>query len=245
MQLRDQMQALAVTTPHNFSCAICMEEQPVDNSVYLECNHLICRACTRGHVCSKIEEHRFPVLCPVCMAEPNNHRPGAISGFLVQQIGVDERQYAIWEDMELSQLSVLLHCRQCRRSVSVDKEEHEESRLLSCPLPDCNHIWCKACQKSITVGDPPHSCDGASELDHLMKQHGWKYCPNCKTPVQRDGGCSHMTCISPGCNTHFCYACGEHIVRSALRGEIQNAISVHYSVCKLFDFPDEALGGGE
>jgi hypothetical protein len=35
----------------------------------------------------------------------------AISGLLVQQIGVDERQYAIWEEMELSQLSVLLHCR--------------------------------------------------------------------------------------------------------------------------------------
>ncbi|KAG1755277.1 uncharacterized protein EDB91DRAFT_1098167 [Suillus paluster] len=239
MQLRNQMHALVATIPHNFSCAICMEEQPADNSVELECNHPICRVCIRGHVCSKIEEHRFPVLCPVCMTEPNNRRPGAISGLLVQQIGVDERQYAIWEEMELSQLSVLLHCRKCQRSVPVDKGEHEESRLLICPLPDCSHIWCKACQQSITIGGPPHSCDGTSELDHLMKQRGWKYCPNCKTPVQRDGGCSHMTCISPGCNTHFCYICGENIVRSALRSEIQTAMSAHYRVCKLFDYPGE------
>ncbi|KAG0699977.1 hypothetical protein DFH29DRAFT_934380 [Suillus ampliporus] len=239
IQLRDQMQALASTTPHNFSCAICMDEQSADNSVELECNHPICRACIRGYVCSKIEEHRFPVFCPVCMTESNNRRPGEISGLLVQQIGVDERQYAIWEEMELSQLSVLLHCRKCQRSVPVDRQEHEESRLLVCPLPECDHIWCKACQQSIAIGGPPHSCDGTSELDHLMKQRGWKYCPNCKTPVQRDGGCSHMTCVSPGCNTHFCYACGGHIVRSALRGEIQTAISTHYRVCKLFDYPGE------
>jgi len=76
MQLREQMQALTSKTPLNFSCTICMEEQPVDNSVELDCNHAICRACVRGHVCSKIEEHRFPILCPVCMTEQNNCRPG-------------------------------------------------------------------------------------------------------------------------------------------------------------------------
>ncbi|KAG2360119.1 hypothetical protein BDR07DRAFT_1413203 [Suillus spraguei] len=239
LQLRYQMQTLAASLPHNFSCLICMEEQPMDNSVDLECKHSICRSCIRGHICSKIEEHRFPVLCPVCMTEKNNRQPKAISGILVQQIGVDERQYAIWEDMELSQLSILLHCRKCQRSVPVDRREHEESRMLVCPLPDCDHVWCKACQQSFTIGGPPHSCDGTSELDHLMKQRGWKYCPNCKTPVQRDGGCSHMTCISPACNTHFCYVCGKSIVRSALRGDIQNAVAAHYRVCSLFDVPRE------
>ncbi|KAG2738728.1 hypothetical protein P692DRAFT_20956832 [Suillus brevipes Sb2] len=178
LQLRYQMQTLAASLPHNFSCLICMEEQPADNSVDLECNHSICRACIRGHICSKIEEHRFPILCPVCMTENNNRQPEAISGLLVQQIGVDERQYAIWEEMELSQLSVLLHCRKCQRSVPVDKQEHDESSMLVCPLPDCNHIWCKACQQSFVIGGPPHSCDGTSELDHLMKQRGWKYCPS-------------------------------------------------------------------
>ncbi|KAG1858039.1 hypothetical protein DFJ58DRAFT_637499, partial [Suillus subalutaceus] len=235
LQLRDQMQTLAASLPHNFSCLICMEEQPADNSVDLECDHSICRTCIRGHISSKIEEHRFPVLCPVCMTAENNRQPAAISGLLVQQIGVDERQYAIWEEMELSQLSVLLHCRKCQRSVPVDRQEHDESRMLICPLPDCDHIWCKACQQSFIIDGPPHSCDGTSELDDLMKQQGWKYCPNCKTPVQRDGGCSHMTCISPACNTHFCYTCGENIVRSALTSDIQTAVAAHYRVCELFD----------
>ncbi|OJA14482.1 hypothetical protein AZE42_06072 [Rhizopogon vesiculosus] len=104
-------EAAVASATLNFSCAICMDEQPVDNTVELDCNHPICRDCVRGHVCAKIEEHRFPVLCPVCMTEQND-RPGVISGLVVQLIGVDEQQYAIWEEMELGQHSVLIHCRQ-------------------------------------------------------------------------------------------------------------------------------------
>jgi len=59
----------AASTSHNFSCAICLDEHSMDNSVDLDCYHAICRDCTRGHVCAKIEEHRFQVLCPVCMME--------------------------------------------------------------------------------------------------------------------------------------------------------------------------------
>jgi len=239
LQLRDQIQTLAGSLPHSFSCAICMEEQAVDNSVDLECDHSICRTCIRGHIFSKIEEHRFPIVCPVCVIEKNNRQPAAISGLLVQQIGVNERQYAIWEEMELSQVSILLHCRKCQRSVLVDREEHDESRMLVCPLPDCDHSWCKGCQQSVLIDGPPHSCDGTKELDRLMKQRGWKYCPNCKTPVQSGGGCTHMTCISPACNTHFCYVCGQTIVRSALQSDIQTAVTAHYRACKLFDSPEE------
>ncbi|KAG1890792.1 hypothetical protein F4604DRAFT_372892 [Suillus subluteus] len=239
LQLREQMQTLAASLPRSFCCAICMEDQLVDYSVDLECKHSICRTCIRGHIFSKIEEHCFPVLCPVCMTEKTDRQPAAISGLLVQQIGVDERQYAIWEEMELSQLSVLLHCRKCQRSVLVDRQEHDESRVLDCPLPDCDHMWCKACQEALIIDGPPHSCEGIEELDKLMKQRGWRYCPNCKTPVQRDGGCTHMTCISPACNTHFCYTCGQNIIRSALTSDIQIAVTAHYRVCKLFDSPEE------
>jgi hypothetical protein len=60
----------------------------------------------------------------------------------------------------------------------VARDEHEEAKIIACPLPDCNHAWCKQCQQSIDFNGPKHSCDGTSELDHLMKQEGWKYCPS-------------------------------------------------------------------
>ena len=91
----------------------------------------------------------------------------------------------------------------------VARDEHEEASVIACPLPDCNHAWCKQCQQSIDFNGPKHSCDGTSELDHLMKEQGWKYCPSesapayrslrshisaaCKTPIQKESGCNHMT----------------------------------------------------
>jgi hypothetical protein len=108
----------------------------------------------------------------------NNFPSLVISGLLVQLIGIDEGQYTIWEQMELSQHSVLIHCRSCGRSVPVDRQEHEETKTLICPLPNCNHSWCKACQQPINSEGPPHSCDGTAELDDLMQRQGWKYCPS-------------------------------------------------------------------
>ena len=100
----------------------------------------------------------------------------------------------------------------CKRSVLVDRQEHEESQILICPLPDCNYSWCKACQQSITTAsDTPHSCDGTAELD-LMRQYYrvealsryvlkfpyTLHCylsslVDCRTPVKKIGGCRHMT----------------------------------------------------
>src|SRR6266849_5644032 len=65
----------------------------------------------------------------------------------------------------------------------VARDEHEEAKIIHCPLQDCNHAWCKQCQQSIDFNGPKHSCDGTSELDHLMKEQGWKYCPSEPVPV--------------------------------------------------------------
>jgi hypothetical protein len=68
----------------------------------------------------------------------------------------------------------------------VARDEHEEAKIIFCPLPDCSHAWCKQCQQSIdfnAITGLMHSCNGTSELDHLMKQQGWKYCPSEPVPT--------------------------------------------------------------
>ncbi|KAF9231835.1 hypothetical protein BU15DRAFT_55690, partial [Melanogaster broomeanus] len=198
-----------------FRCGICLEEQPEDNAATVDdCSHTVCRTCLRDFVSSKIQDHRFPIFCPICTASDKNTKPTVISRFLVEQIGITEEQFQVWIEMELTQFSVLINCRKCNRSAFVDRQDHEETLNIVCPLRDCQNVWCKACQQTIVIGGPKHSCDGSSELDHLMKTKGWHYCPSiivfpgCKTPILKESGCNHMTCISPGCNTHFCYVCG-------------------------------------
>ncbi|KAG9307449.1 hypothetical protein G9A89_017279 [Geosiphon pyriformis] len=34
-----------------------------------------------------------------------------------------------------------------------------------------------------------------------------KRCPKCKSNIEKDGGCDHMTCRAPGCGFEFCWEC--------------------------------------
>ena len=53
-----------------FECGICMEEMPEDSVARPDpCGHAFCRECMRGYVSARLEEHRFPVLCPTCVAD--------------------------------------------------------------------------------------------------------------------------------------------------------------------------------
>ena len=124
-----------------------------------------------------------------------NYCFAVITRDLVEQLGLTEAQYALWIELELSQFSIVLNCPKsvslplptlagprrhlsfrCHCSSFVDINDHNDRKLLACPLRGCNHVWCKECQQSLEPGTQ-HSCDGSVELDGLMKTRGWHYCP--------------------------------------------------------------------
>ncbi|KAF9234662.1 hypothetical protein BU15DRAFT_52355, partial [Melanogaster broomeanus] len=215
IQLLTQTDQLRQTAQRQFHCGICLDDIPEDDVVHVEsCGHDLCRGCTRSHVCAKIDERRFPVLCPLCMADHGNPDPGSDNHWTVSTVTWSLMRSSIetWVEMEMVQFSVLVNCRKCHSSAFVDKFDLEAADEVRCPSLGCDHVWCKKCQQSIDAGGPKHSCDGASELDHLMKQQGWKYCPSewplhvyglhcgaaypvidCKTPIQKQEGCNHMS----------------------------------------------------
>ena len=49
---------------------------------------------------------------------------------------------------------------------------------MRCPMDGCTYVWCKGCQQEIIPNEPEHSCDGTSELKHLVQEQGWKFCPS-------------------------------------------------------------------
>ena len=59
----------AKSTRRLFVCGICLEEMPDESIVRPEpCGHTFCRDCLRGHVITRLNERRFPILCPTCTA---------------------------------------------------------------------------------------------------------------------------------------------------------------------------------
>ncbi|KAJ7750690.1 hypothetical protein DFH07DRAFT_746063 [Mycena maculata] len=223
-----------------FQCIACLEECPEDDLAPIHsCVHTFCRTCLRDHVVSELTQKILPTFCPQCKGTDVRHNLGYITSDLVKTLGLTGEQYQVFEELELIPLVTFLECPKCKEPLFVDRQEYEAGVFLVCPLEGCNHAWCRICGKTIVdLVTPAHECAGEAELHALMERQGWKYCPGCQTPYEKIEGCNHMQCSSPGCGTHFCYKCGEVIVRSAPAQETNEAIRAHYRRCTQFEYPE-------
>ena len=124
---------LAKSAQRLFECGVCMEEMPDDSIARPDpCGHSFCRECLRGHVAARLNEHRFPILCPTCIASKGQGTEATggtccertitliiisryvnleVSQSLALDLGLTDEQYSIWTEMELVSFSVLLNCR--------------------------------------------------------------------------------------------------------------------------------------
>ncbi|KAF9054480.1 hypothetical protein BJ165DRAFT_1439171 [Panaeolus papilionaceus] len=219
----------------SFQCGICFDDHPNDYLCQIVAceTHKFCRECLTSYVKTTLGSRKYPIFCPSCAAEGIKEATVELDD--IASLGLSAEELDVFQELQLAVHSILVHCRKCRESIFIDRQEYTTATTLYCPLPRCDHLWCKLCQQSIPITGPEHSCDGSSELKDLMKRKGWRHCPGCETPIQRESGCNHMTCLSPGCNAHFCYLCGMLITVAVSRSDIKNAVSSHYRCCQLFE----------
>ncbi|KAJ3555791.1 hypothetical protein NM688_g2377 [Phlebia brevispora] len=217
-----------------FQCSICFEKYPEDLAVLVEpCLHSYCRECMETHINTKLQERQYPVICPVCSSD-TVEIPSALSSVFIQQFGLKEESRIIMKELQEASYSILIHCRGCDRETFLDRSEYDSAAVISCPFSDCSRSWCKQCSTAVNPLNPKHSCGArasAKAFARLVEKKGWKYCPGCRTPTSKQGGCNHMTCITPGCNTHFCYVCGDEIGRGNSQRDIGHALLLHYARC--------------
>ncbi|KAH9852450.1 hypothetical protein C2E23DRAFT_921083 [Lenzites betulinus] len=90
------------------------------------------------------------------------------------------------------------------------RDKRTPVRVYPCPAAACGTLTCARCRAAVdpSPSSPVHAC--AHEAGHraalrLGNRLGWVRCPECEQLIERDGGCSHMTCA---CGAHFCYGCG-------------------------------------
>ena len=131
--LSAQRAELAKSTQKLFTCDICLEEMPNDSIARPDpCQHTFCRECLRGHVAARLNEHRFPILCPSCSVSKGKGKEVAggtccgpmvififiscyvsleISQSLALDLGLTDEQFSVWSEMEMVAFSVPVHCR--------------------------------------------------------------------------------------------------------------------------------------
>jgi Ring finger domain len=67
--LTAQRTELANSAQRLFECGVCLEEMPYDSVASPDpCGHTFCRECLRGYVTARLDERKFPILCPTCTA---------------------------------------------------------------------------------------------------------------------------------------------------------------------------------
>lgn len=207
------------------ACPICWGT--VDNPVLLPCSHVYCKDC----LISQLGSGQYPIYCHGAVP----HGEGANTGACGQPIALDiiRRNFEYGEAFEqMLRRALLAHlkkhpsqyracptpdCMHWYEPVSDTTHDRsivqfEDDDTVTFLCPSCFSSTCRVCA---LPAHPDSSCEEAVELYRNMDRafDKWKRrnrvqdCPSCQMPIQKVGGCNHVTCS--GCNTHICWFCME------------------------------------
>eukprot|EP00468_Gymnochlora_sp_CCMP2014_P008332 CAMPEP_0167764172 /NCGR_PEP_ID=MMETSP0110_2-20121227/13854_1 /TAXON_ID=629695 /ORGANISM="Gymnochlora sp., Strain CCMP2014" /LENGTH=796 /DNA_ID=CAMNT_0007651485 /DNA_START=6 /DNA_END=2396 /DNA_ORIENTATION=- len=190
------------------------------------CGHAFCNDCWRRYLKVKIKEGQVQSI--ICPAFDCNHRvPSSIIDYPL----VDKKTAQRYMKFELRDFvkenKDFRWCPAPGCSASVCRHQHSDGKTIMGHTADCGqgHFFCFECG-----GEPHDPCScaeyekwnveckemsaklgtGANENAAAIATMLWlktntKQCPKCKSSIQKNEGCNHMTCRS--CRHEFCWIC--------------------------------------
>ncbi|OMJ76420.1 hypothetical protein SteCoe_24204 [Stentor coeruleus] len=189
-------------------CAICGTYEKQDNFKDLSCGCRFCKVSVGHWVTAQLDNYHkdnFFVTCP--------------QGMLGHNLNDDDLKMCLTQE-QIEQYEI----------VRLKKNLMKSSEYKICPMSHCNYIgWVdkgKSCSESLVCGkcnalwiDPSLSPGyirlygqvvgffvGTSDFWNFIWKEIWvKYCPKCDSPIEKNGGCLHMTCTN--CTYEFCWIC--------------------------------------
>ena len=198
-----------------FSCPVCFDEKLIKSDcVTLDCDHRLCRDCLRGVLIDNLKEGKVSEKNRKCPIDTSCQIP--LNMPVIQSIYTKEELDKFY-DFTLNELpssnsnEVYVRCpgADCKYIFIYTKGRDD-------PSPTC--IMCKTqfCVEGCEKPHPGYTCEKHQEwlkengeADNRMQNYVLtnkiKTCNNCRWPVEKNGGCNHMTCR---CGNQFCYVCG-------------------------------------
>ncbi|XP_067944429.1 uncharacterized protein [Watersipora subatra] len=202
----------------SLQCGICFEElnDKALHSALLSCHHYFCNDCWSVHLTTAVKSGLVHITCPEyeCKKEVDSVFLMSMlefSTYCLHEMHVAEyslfrNKQAVW--CPTKGCSKLLHC-------DAELATSDEPITASCT---CGAQCCFRCLKE------PHwplSCDQLTNYHEVLRKHGFselidsktlpatsvstRKCPRCRTPLAKNGGCSHMICCK--CSAAFCWKC--------------------------------------
>eukprot|EP00803_Ostreobium_quekettii_P007744 evm.model.scf_3279.2 EVM.evm.TU.scf_3279.2 scf_3279:6333-14946(+) len=218
-----------------FTCPICQEERPIDYVFCISvCNHRLCLECSRHMVQEDLKCGKFPLVCPLCKAEPCSSCPSRKDPS--QTFANPNEGYCMLHDCDLD---LVLEGEEKMRynKILMDFVVNTNEHMVRCPNSECGVVWevardqdhciCLSCDhewcaKCHVDWHENLSCeqfrqwrkrhDRSDALFEEMKKRGEvKLCPNCQNYGVKDDprNCNAMTCEH--CRKFFCWLCVQPI----------------------------------
>ncbi|XP_074315835.1 putative E3 ubiquitin-protein ligase ARI10 [Silene latifolia] len=195
-----------------YSCGICFEEDfLIEQICSANCNnHYYCISCWKSYISTSINESGLGSLTLRC---PEPKCPAIVGQDMISKLTSkkDEKKYLQYFIRSYVDSRVNIKwCPSpgCDRAVELEHGGTGEYDVTC----DCSHSFCWNCGEDC---HRPLECKIV--LDWIVKNNSeaentmWilaytKPCPKCKRHIEKNHGCSHMTCSAP-CRYEFCWLC--------------------------------------
>lgn len=197
--LLDNIETVNDNDSNGMDCPICCDRFQVSDIAFCNATHYLCRRCLCRYTSETIQVGGIadvPCADPSCKAK---YPMATIEANLSEwdKLRMQEREDARNTKVALAAKAVL-SC-QCGAVGIIEENDTGDSRI-ECPGRKCTLVFCIECGNEWHQGK---SCPASKETVKWINKRT-KPCPNCHTPIEKNGGCNHMHCAPPGgCNHHF------------------------------------------
>lgn len=197
------------------SCPICMTSGISGKDTYaLGCGHRYCNTCWSLYLEQQINNgpECIRTTCPYPKCNAVVHEKAF-------ETHVSKEQYKIYQKfLERSIVfdnPFMKFCPSPNCTYTIKCERKNRKETVTCK---CGFSFCFQCA-DYDIGDHmPATCENvqdwleraSSESENIKwMMANTKKCPNCRKPIEKNGGCMHMTCgrNAGGCGYQFCWLC--------------------------------------
>lgn len=191
-------------------CLACADDVDASECTALQCEHAFCNTCWADYLSMKITEGAVEKLtCPGMNCK--SIVPGQLVGALVTPpIFEKYLRFMTKSFVESNAKCTWCPAPNCGNAITAEMVRNQEGNTVKC---SCGYSFCFSCHNE---AHSPATCEHVrlwaakcrddSETSHWLGANT-KDCPRCHVAVEKNGGCMHMVCRSPGCNHEWCWLC--------------------------------------
>eukprot|EP01121_Diplochlamys_sp_Union-15-3_P018346 TRINITY_DN6656_c0_g2_i1.p1 TRINITY_DN6656_c0_g2~~TRINITY_DN6656_c0_g2_i1.p1 ORF type:complete len:503 (+),score=81.00 TRINITY_DN6656_c0_g2_i1:99-1607(+) len=196
-----------------FDCLICLDSFPSGNTFALACGHRYCSDCWRQYLEIKIQGADCVwTHCPSPGCKEQVHEL-AFKKLVTKPLYQNYKRFLLRSLVEDNPQIKFCPAPGCTNCIRCDRRNRKEAVVCNCGFQ-----FCFMCSDSEIGDHMPATCKNVEDWSVKSQDESenvkWmiantKKCPKCRSPIEKNGGCMHMTCRkdSGGCGYEFCWLC--------------------------------------